>query len=135
MASDVNRVVLIGRTTRDLELKTTNSGTSFCKFSLASNTSVKKGETWEDKPGFFDCIAWGRSAETLHKYVQKGNRLCVEGRVSWSSWEATDGKKQSKVEIHVESFQFLEKKGDGQQSAGAASFDGEPHGVADDIPF
>lgn len=125
MASDVNRVILIGRLTRDPDLKSTSSGTYFVRFSLASNKSVKKSEgSYEDKAGFFDCIAWGKSAEILHKYVSKGKRICVEGSLSWSSWEH-DGKKQSKVEINVESFQFLEPKADTQKAehGGAAAFD------------
>lgn len=134
MASDLNRVVLIGRLTRDSELKSTNSGTQFCRFSLASNHSQKKGDGYEDKPGFFECICWGKSAEILHKYVKKGHRLCVEGRLSWSSWES-EGKTRSKVEIAVESFHFLEKKGDGQPETtgqGVIDSDAMPR---NDIPF
>lgn len=128
MANDINRVILIGRLTRDPELKSTNGGTYFCRFSLASNHSVKQSDgSYEDKAGFFDCIAWGRSAEILHKYVQKGHRLCVEGALRWSSWEK-DGKKQSKIEISVESFQFLDAKQGAAQSestTSSAHYDGD----------
>lgn len=144
MASDINKVILIGRLTRDPELKSTNSGTYFCRFSLASNHSFKKSNgTYEDKPGFFDCIAWGKSAEILHKYITKGRRICVEGSLRWSSWEGTDGKKQSKVEINVEGFQFLDPKQDGgepsasepaEQSGSAAHYDSGAM-ADDDIPF
>lgn len=139
MASDINRVILIGRTVRDPELKSTNNGTYFCRFSLASNHSHKKSDgSYEDKAGFFDCVAWGKSAETIHKYLAKGRRICVEGNLRWSSWEGTDGKKQSKVEISVEGFQFLDPKQDGAQpegtGQGAAHFDSGA--MADDsVPF
>lgn len=141
MASDINRVILIGRLTRDPELKSTNNGKYFCRFSLASNRQIYNRDSGEsrDEVGFFDCIAWGKSAETIHKYLQKGRRICVEGNLKWSSWETTDGKKQSKVEINVEGFQFLDSKPEGQAGqqtpdpAAAAHFDS---GASDDdIPF
>ena len=138
MASDINRVILIGRLTRSPELKTTNNGQSFCRFSLASNRSIYNKQTQEsrDEVGFFDCIAWGKQGETIHKYLEKGRRICVEGSLRWSSWEA-DGKKQSKVEIQVEQFQFLDSKG--EQKTEGAGRDGAAHfdtGMTDDsIPF
>lgn len=141
MASDINKVILIGRLTRDPELKATNSGTNFCRFSLASNRSIynKTSNESRDEVGFFDCIAWGKSAEIIHKYLGKGRRICVEGTLRWSSWENSEGKKQSKVEIQVESFQFLDSK-----PADGATQTSEPEGDAgahngpagdDDIPF
>lgn len=134
MANDINRVILIGRLTRSPELKTTNSGQSFCRFSLASNRSIYNKQTQESREevGFFDCIAWGKQGEAIHKYLEKGRRICVEGSLRWSSWEGSDGKKLSKVEIQVEQFQFLDSKGE-QKADGAASFDS---GMTDDsIPF
>jgi len=141
MASDINRVILIGRLTRGPELKSTNNGKYFCRFSLASNRQIYNRDSGDsrDEVGFFDCIAWGKSAEAIHKYLQKGRRICVEGNLKWSSWETTDGKKQSKVEINVEGFQFLDAKQDGAQSnpteQGAAHFDGPMGGVDDLVPF
>lgn len=142
MASDINRVILIGRLTRDPELKATNSGIHFCRFSLASNRNIYNRQAQEsrDEVGFFDCIAWGKGGETIHKYLQKGRRICVEGNLRWSSWEGTDGKTQSKVEINVEAFQFLDAKQDGgtrdaaPESGGAAHFDSGAMND-DDIPF
>lgn len=134
--SDINKCVLIGRMTRDIEIKSTSGGGLIGKFSLASNRKEKSGDTWTDKPGFFDCVVFGKSAETLQKYTKKGSKLCVEGSLRWSSWEGSDGKKQSKTEIQVEGFQFLDAKPSeqGHTSQGsAASFDG---GMDDtDIPF
>lgn len=135
MSSDINKTILIGRLTRDIEIKTTNSGAMIGKFSLASNRKEKSGDTWTDKPGFFDCVAFGKSAETLQKYTKKGSKLCVEGSLRWSSWEGSDGKKASKVEIAVESFQFFDAKPQGEQASepqGAATFGGMGD---EDIPF
>ena len=137
MSNDINRVILIGRLTRPPELKSTNSGAYFCRFSLASNRSIYNKQSGEnrDEVGFFDCVAWGKGGEAIHKYLDKGRRICVEGSLRWSSWEGTDGKKQSKVEIHVEGFQFLDAKPQGEQSSepqGAATFCGMGD---EDIPF
>jgi single-strand DNA-binding protein len=144
MANDINKVILIGRLTRDPELKATNGGNHFCRFSLASNRNVYNKQSGEsrDEVGFFDCVAWGKGGEAIHKYLAKGRRICVEGNLRWSSWETTDGKKQSKVEVNVEGFQFLDAKQDGagQNSEpgptgqGAAHFD-SPNTADDDIPF
>jgi len=134
--SDVNKVIIIGRLTRDIEIKTTNNGGFVGKFSLASNRKEKSGDTWTEKPGFFDCVVFGKSAEILKQYTRKGSKLCVEGSLRWSSWEGSDGKKQSKTEIHVEGFQFLDAKPQGEQGEpqGAAHFD--TGGMDDsDIPF
>lgn len=135
--TDINRTVLIGRLVRDPELKSTNGGTYFCRFTLAANHSQKKQDgSYEDKAGFFDCVAWGKQAEAVHKYVSKGQRLLVEGSLRWSSWEH-EGKKHSKVEINVETFNFIERKADSQSpttSQGAAHFDSANSNI-DDIPF
>lgn len=145
MASDINRVILIGRLTRDPELKATNGGKNFCRFSLASNRSIYNRDTQQsrDEVGYFDCVVWGKMGEVIHKYKQKGDRICVEGNLRWSSWEGTDGKKLSKVEINVETFQFLDARRDGApaQSDGPPAEPAEGSGTyggglsEDDIPF
>lgn len=136
MASDINKIILIGRLTRDPELKATNSGNHFCRFSLASNRNVYNKQTGEsrDEVGFFDCIAWGKAGETIHKYVQKGRRICVEGNLRWSSWEGLDGKKASKVEINVEGFQFLDSKQGEATEGSLAAMDSGAMGD-DDVPW
>jgi single-strand DNA-binding protein len=144
MANDINRVILIGRLTRDPELKSTNNGNYVCNFTLASNRSIYNRNTQEsrDEVGFFDCVCWGKSGEAIQKYVQKGQRLLIDGNLRWESWEGKDGKKQSKVKINVESFQFIERRGDsgdsedrGSLSGSAGSYDGGGAMSDDDIPF
>ena len=112
MANDLNRVFLIGRLTRDPELRSTNSGAVLCRFSIASNRAYyrKEGDLQEDV-GYFDCVAWGKQAEVISKYLSKGRRVGVDGSLTWSQWENQEGKKQSKVEIRVDNFQFLDPKG------------------------
>lgn len=104
---DINKVILIGRTTRDIELKYTPSGAAVCSFTLANGRKVKDVE----QTSFIDCIAWQKSAEIIAQYVTKGNRIAVEGRLQQRSWTDGDGNKKSKVEVVVENFQFLESKG------------------------
>ena len=106
MANDLNRVTLIGRLTRDPEIKTVG-GTSVCNFSLATNrTYVSNGEKKEETH-FFDCDVWGKLADVLKQYATKGKQLAIEGRLQQSVWDAPDGKKNSKVRIRVENFQLL----------------------------
>lgn len=111
MASDLNRVTLVGRLTRDPELKSTSSGQYLCRFTLASNRFVyrREGENSEEA-GFFDCVAWAKKAEIISKYATKGMRIGVDGSLRFSSWENSEGKRQSKVEINVDDFQFLDSR-------------------------
>lgn len=134
MAQDINRVILIGRLTREIEIKTAGQS-QIAKFSLASNRSEKRGDTWSEAVGFFDCVLFGKRAEVLQKYTQKGSKICVEGSLRWSSWEGTDGKKQSKTEIHVEGFQFLDAKPQGEQQSDAPAPQQGSGVIEDDFPF
>ena len=112
MANDLNRVLIVGRLTRDPELRSTNSGHVLCRFSVASNRAYYKKEgDLQEEVGYFDCVAWGKIAEIISKYVTKGRRIGIDGSLRWSQWENPEGKKQSKVEIHIENFQFLDPKG------------------------
>ena len=132
MANDLNTVTISGRLTRDVELKSTNGGTYFTRASIASNHSVKKGDTWESVAGFFDLVAWKHTAEYLHKYAKKGDMLIVSGALRWSSWEK-DGVKHSKVEINAENVIIKPKRGEQEQSQGAAAMDSGA--MDDDFPF
>ena len=111
---DLNVVTILGRLTRDVELKQTNGGT-VARFSLANGYRKKQGSEYIEATNFIDCVAFGKTGEAIHKYVSKGQRLLVSGELRWSSWES-DGKKQSKLEVLVESFNFIERKESGKQS-------------------
>lgn len=117
MAEDINVVVLNGRLTRDPETKFLPSGTALCEFSIASNSRVKRGDQWEDKGSFFDCTAFGFTAEFVGKYLTKGSAVTVFGRLTQDSWEdKTTGAKRSKVKIIAEKVQGQGGKGSGGQS-------------------
>jgi single-strand DNA-binding protein len=109
--ANLNKVMLIGNLTRDVELKTLNTGTSIAQIGLAINRK------WKDHAGadkeevtFVDCEAWGKTAEIMAKYLTKGKPVYLEGRLKLDVWEK-DGEKRSKLKVVVESFQFLGGKG------------------------
>ena len=111
---DLNVVTILGRLTRDVELKQTNGGT-VARFSLANGYRKKQGSEYVEATNFIDCVAFGKTGEAIQKYVSKGQRLLVSGALRWSSWES-DGRKHSKLEVLVESFNFIERKESGKQS-------------------
>ena len=118
MATDINRVFLIGRLTKDPELRYTQGGTSIASLSIANNRTYMAGSEKKEDVSFFNCIAWGKLGETISKYVKKGDKIAIEGRLQQRSWEK-DGQKRSTVEIVVENVQFLGGKNGGQTEGGA----------------
>ena len=121
--ANYNKVLLMGNLTRDPQLRYTPNQQPVCDFGLAINRKWKgaDGQMHEDVC-FVDCTAWARQAETLSKYMTKGQPLFVEGRLSFRQWDGPDGKKRSKLDVVVERFQFLGGgKGGGGQGAGRAA--------------
>jgi single-strand DNA-binding protein len=96
--SDINVAVLVGRLTRDSELKYTPSGLPICRFSIAVNRSKKQDDQWVDEPHYFDIEFYGKSAEGLSKYLLKGRQVAVQGELRQDRWEK-DGQQRSKVVI------------------------------------
>jgi single-strand DNA-binding protein len=143
--SDINRVTLVGRLTRDPELRGLPSGTSVLNIGLAVNGRQKdQSGNWTEKPNFFDVKVFGAQADMLANHLAKGRRIGVDGRLEWSSWDAQDGTKRSKVEVVAQSVQFLDSRGDGESSGGGNQFvpagasagsDADFQGSDDDIPF
>ncbi len=120
MARGFSKVIIIGNVTRDPELRTTQSGSQVCSFSVAVNRSYKDSSgAQQDSVSFFDCSAWGRPGEIIAQYARKGSGIMVCGRLEQRSWEDKDGQKRSRVEIAVEDFNFLGGS-DGGEGGGAA---------------
>ncbi|MDA1008495.1 MAG: single-stranded DNA-binding protein [Planctomycetota bacterium] len=119
--ANVNKVILIGNLTRDVELRAIAGGQSVGNFGLALNRNftTKDGEKREEVT-FVDCEAWGRTAEIMKQYLSKGRPVYVEGRLKLDSWEDKEGKKQSKLKVVVEEFQFLGSR-EGGENRGTAS--------------
>jgi single-strand DNA-binding protein len=104
--ADINHVVLVGRLTRDAELKYTAGGQAVCKFSIAINRRRKSGDQWVDEANFFDIVLWGRQGEALNQYLVKGKQIGVDGELRQDRWEQ-DGQNRSKVEIVANNIQLL----------------------------
>lgn len=141
----LNKAILMGRFTRDPELRSTPQGISTCSFSIAVDRNfVRAGE--ERKADFINCVAWRQTAEFISKYFKKGNLIAVEGSIQTRSWDDADGKKRYATEVIVSQAYFAESKKDSQSTG---SFDGgfestdfgtlpdpiSPMGTDDDLPF
>lgn len=112
-----NKVILIGNLTRDVELRTTPDGTAVANFNLAVNSKFgEKEETY-----FGEIQVWGKQAENAEKYLSKGARCLVEGRIKNESWEK-DGEKKTKTRIVAEKIKFLTPKGSGRNDAAPEEF-------------
>lgn len=112
--NDINKVVLVGRLTRDAELKYTNSGLAITRFSVAVNRRKKQGDDWIEEASFFDIVLWGKLGEAIIKYLIKGKQLAIEGELRQNRWEQ-DGQSRSKVEIIANNIQLLGGTNSGPQ--------------------
>ena len=115
MAADINVVVLVGRLTRDCEVKSTPQGTSVCRFSIAVNRRKRTGDKWEDEVSYIDIVVWGKSAETLSSYLTKGRQVSVQGELRQSRWEQ-NGQSHSRIEVVANSVQLLASSQGGSAS-------------------
>ncbi len=136
----INRVVLVGRLTRDPELRGLPSGVSVCSVRIACNSSRSDGDGgYTEKPNFFDVSIYGASAESVSHYMRKGSRVAVDGRLEWREWETADQQKRQAVSVVADTIQFLDSPGErseaGRAGAGGPSdgagqeHDGEPLAV------
>ena len=156
--ANINRVILVGNLTRDPELRSTGSGLSVCTIRIAVNNRRKRGDTgeWVEEPNYFNVTTFGAQADNVARYLAKGRQVAVDGRLSWSEYEAKDGSgKRERVEVIADSVQFIGPReggggggGGGDWSAPAAApaasapadipdawSDGGSSAADDDIPF
>jgi len=108
----LNRVILIGRLTRDPELRYTQQGTAVARFTLAINRKFKREET-----DFIDIVVWQKQAENCAQYLTKGQLAMVEGRLQVRNYEGQDGQKRKAVEVVADDVKFLSKPGTGSPSS------------------
>lgn len=117
----INRVNISGNLTRDPELRATQGGTQILSFGVAVNDRRRnpQSQEWEDYPNFVDCVVFGARAEALSRFLHKGSKVAIEGKLRYSSWEARDGSRRSKLEVVVDEVEFLSPRngnnGQGQQ--------------------
>lgn len=123
----LNKVILMGRLTRDPELRSTPQGVSTCSFSIAVDRNfVREGE--ERKADFINCVAWRQTAEFISKYFKKGSMAALEGSIQTRSWD-DDGSKRYATEVIVSQVYFAESKNS------AAMSEIPPMGADEDLPF
>lgn len=111
----INRVCITGNLTRDPEMRATPGGTQIMQFGVAVNDRRKNQQTgqWEDKPNFVDVVVFGNRAQALSARLSKGQKVAVSGRLSWSSWQARDGSKRSKLEVVADDVEFMSRPAQG----------------------
>jgi single-strand DNA-binding protein len=138
----INRVCISGNLTRDPELRSTGSGMAILKMGVAVNDRRKNPQSgeWEDVPNFIDVIVFGSRGESLSRFLSKGSKVAIEGKLRWSSWEdKTTGDKRSKIEVIADDVDFMSSRGEGgggSYTAPAAPASGSSDPVfEDDIPF
>ena len=122
----INKVVLLGRLTKDPELRyAPGTGTAVCRFTLAVQRAFKK-----DEADFINCVAFGKTGETIAQYITKGRQIAVTGSIRTGSYDAQDGTKRYTTDVAVESFEFV--------GSNANSSEGQTGGQeipASDMPF
>lgn len=143
---DLNRATILGRLTRDPELRTTPNGRSVASMTVAT------GRVWTDQSGakqerteFHNCVLWGKLAEIAGQYLSKGRRVYAEGRIETRDWTGQDGNKKYKTELIIDNLIMLDgPRGSGDSGASASSSDGGPRPgdgpvedeiKVEDIPF
>lgn len=141
----INRVVLVGRITKDPVLRKTQSGTSVVSFVLAVNRNIKK--EGQPEADFINCQAWGKTADALEKYTSKGSMIGIDGRIQTRNYDDRDGKRVYVTEVVADSVQFLESKKSDQSAQDEATevlqndeypqeYDSDTLDIAsDDLPF
>lgn len=107
----MNRVVLVGRLTKDPELRTTPSGVSVCNFTVACDR--RYSQNGERQADFINCIAWRQSGEFIARYFTKGNRIALEGSIQTRTWDDQNGNKRYATEVVVDHAEFAQSKGEG----------------------
>lgn len=149
----INRVAISGNIGNDPDLRQTASGMQVLSFSVAVNDRVK-GEDgqWTDRPNWIDCTMFGARAQSVSRFLSKGSKVAIEGKLRWSQWER-DGQKRSKIEVIVDEIEFMTSRSDApsqataqpvrQQAPYQPQMGGMPQAVGpvtgtiydDDIPF
>lgn len=123
----LNRVVLVGRLTRDPDLRYTSSGIAVANFTVAANRPFRN-QQGEQEADFINCVVWRRAAENLANYMKKGSLIGVDGRLQSRSYQDKDGKMVYVTEVVAENVQFLESRGstEARQQDQPMSFDQQP---------
>lgn len=110
----INRVILVGRLTKNPEIRKTPNGASICKFTLAVSRKVKaQGQPDAD---FISCVAWNKAADLMYQYLKKGSLIGIDGRLQTGKFTNNNGETIYTCDVMVESLQFLDKKEEAQNN-------------------
>ena len=138
----MNKVILIGRTTKEIDLRRTTNGNAVVSFTLAVENRYQKDEEGKNTVDFINCVAWNKTAEIMDQYVSKGQKIAVEGRIQTRNYEDKDGKRVYVTEVLVSSLEMLEYvKKDTAQAQNEDSYstnveqEEEYEELDDDLPF
>lgn len=136
---NINSVDISGNLTRDAEKRATTAGSTVVNFGIAVNDRVLNKDTgeWEDRPNFFECVIFGNYADAIEPYLRKGHHVAIKGKLRYSSWEAKEGGRRSKVEIVVEQLDLMGSSQKTQQEPAQVPYSA-PQSVAvydEEIPF
>lgn len=134
----MNKVMLIGRLTRDVEMNYSANSTAVARYTLAINRPYKR--EGEQEADFLRCVAFGKTAELAERYLAKGMKVAIDGRIQTGSYTNRDGQKVYTTDIIVERQEFLEKRADNSPSAPDAPYDSDsfmdiPDGIDEELPF
>ena len=130
---NLNKVILGGRLTADVEQKVTQSGVSVATFSVAVNRKVAKDA--EQKSDFVSCIAWRNTAEFISKYFRKGSSICVIGNIQTRSWTDNNGNKRYATDVVVDEALFVDSKSDNNGAYMPDAYKVEDMSADDPLPF
>jgi single-strand DNA-binding protein len=136
----INRVILVGNLTRDPELRNLPSGMAVLSIRLAVNTRRKDGQSgeWMDEPNYFNVTIFGNRGEALSRFLSRGSRIGVDGRLRWREWQDKDGNKRESIEIVADDIQMLDSRGgdggQGGQSGGYGAGQGAQSGGRERTP-
>ena len=113
----INRTVISGNLTRVPDVRATAAGTQVLSFTVAVNDRRKNQQTgeWEDHANFVGCTMFGARAEAVGRYLSKGSKVCVEGKLRYSAWEDRDGGKRSRLEVIVDEIEFMSSRQHAEQ--------------------
>lgn len=129
--ADFNKVILLGRLTRDVELNQTTTGTECAKFGFATSNGF--GD--KKKTVFVDITAWGKTAIFVNTYFKKGNEVLIEGRLDFDTWESKEGEKRSKLYVQAEKINFAGGKKDSDTTATQTESKQATSSIEEDIVF
>lgn len=132
----INRVVITGNTTREPELRRAASGMAILNLGVAVNDRRKNPQSgeWENVPNYIDCVMFGTRAESVSRFLHKGSKVAIEGKLRYSSWEK-DGNRRSKIEVMVDDLELLTPKQQQPQPVAAQPVEVQPVYYSEAIPF